>query len=324
MEAAHQVIDYDATPIGSLSVRRQVEEALNRLSLNKCDGVWQSLNRTHRHFPTARTIVVGDLHELTEPGGLDYLAAGPSSLSFVLLVRTERDRKHLFEPDTALRLNDDRFFVLDIKSGGVSEPSMAATLGDYFRAFIDRLQPDRVRTARFSSLDGVLWVEFGDGLERAVMWSSLPFASRLSFAPAAASAREHGQSVLLIDADGAELDVDAGALRGALDAGQLAEIDGQHRAERVAAGARIRSIRDGLGLSQEEVALRSGIPQESLSRIENGHRDPRLDTLRKLASGLAMDVSDLLSRMAVDVPNQEIEPTAPAPSKRKRLTAAHL
>lgn len=36
------------------------------------------------------------------------------------------------------------------------------------------------------------------------------------------------------------------------------------------------------------------------SHTENGHRDPWLETLRKLAAGLSMDVSELLSRMAGD------------------------
>ena len=37
-------------------------------------------------------------------------------------------------------------------------------MGEFFRGFIERLQPDRVRTARFSAIDGILWLEFGDGL----------------------------------------------------------------------------------------------------------------------------------------------------------------
>ena len=43
----------------------------------------------------------------------------------------------------------------------------------------------RVVEARFFLLDSVLYVRFGDGLERAVRWSELPFARRLAVEPVA-------------------------------------------------------------------------------------------------------------------------------------------
>jgi transcriptional regulator with XRE-family HTH domain len=39
-------------------------------------------------------------------------------------------------------------------------------------------------------------------------------------------------------------------------------------------------------MSQSELALRSGIPQNYISLIENGKKDPTLSTLQKLADGL--------------------------------------
>jgi transcriptional regulator with XRE-family HTH domain len=75
-------------------------------------------------------------------------------------------------------------------------------------------------------------------------------------------------------------------------------MDRRDHTERAATGARIREAREERGLSQEQVETLSGISQETLSRIENGHRDPRLDTLRKLAAGLSMDLPELLARMA--------------------------
>jgi len=128
----------------------------------------------------------------------------------------------------------------------------------------------------------------------------LPFAAKLLFTPANAAAREHGQAVLLTGADGSEHDIDAGALRSAVDPVHASSAGRLHAAERASAGARLRRMRESLGLSQEEVARRSGVPQESLSRIENGHRDPRLDTLRKLAAALGMDVPALLAAIAAD------------------------
>ena len=295
-------IEFDATAVRSRAVRRQVEIVLERLGVSRRDDVWRSLLRgSDRRAPEGPAVLVGDLHEVIGAGGLDTMTAGPSSLSYVLLVRTTLDARLRRQPDIALGLNDERLFVLELRDeapGGVSR--RGALLSEYFRALVERLQPDRVRSARFSPDDGVLWLEFGDGLRRAVKWAALPFAPRLSVTPVNAVAREHGQAVVLIDADGSEHDIDAGALRSAIDPAHASTAGRRHAAERATAGARLRRMRESLGLSQEEVARRSGVPQESLSRIENGHRDPRLDTLRKLASALGMDVPALLAAIAAD------------------------
>ena len=41
-------------------------------------------------------------------------------------------------------------------------------------------------------------------------------------------------------------------------------------------------------LTQKELSLRTGITQADISRIENGSRNPSLNMLKKLASGLGM------------------------------------
>ncbi|MEE4276062.1 MAG: helix-turn-helix transcriptional regulator [Thermoleophilia bacterium] len=294
-------IEFDATAVRSRVVRRQIEGALERLALRRHDDIWRSLRLRGRGAAGGRAVLIGDLHEAVGAGGLDALVGGPSSLAYVLLVRTTLDARLRRRPDIALGLNDERFFVLELRDEAAGGAAMrAALLSEYFRALVERLQPDRVRSARFSVEDGVLWLEFGDGLRRAVKWAALPFATKLLFAPVNAVAREHGQAVLLTGADGSEHDIDAGALRSAVDPVHASSAARRHAAERASAGARLRRMRESLGLSQEEVARRSGVPQESLSRIENGHRDPRLDTLRKLAAALGMDVAALLAAIAAD------------------------
>ena len=168
----------------------------------------------------------------------------------------------------------------------------------YFRGFIERLQPDRVRTARFSPIDGILWLEFGDGLNRAIKWDSLPFARQLDVTPLSASAREHGQSVHLVDAEGCKVDVDAGALRAVVDPDHLKLIEGEDRDLRAQMGARLRRVREESGLSQKRVSDRSGVAQGSLSRLENGRRDPRLETLRTLAREMDMALPGLLKSLS--------------------------
>ncbi len=58
-------------------------------------------------------------------------------------------------------------------------------------------------------------------------------------------------------------------------------------------GARVRAVREGRALTQQEVAERSGLGPEQISRIENGRRRPRAKTLRKLAEALGVAVEKL-------------------------------
>ncbi|MHB1685119.1 MAG: helix-turn-helix domain-containing protein [Bacilli bacterium] len=56
--------------------------------------------------------------------------------------------------------------------------------------------------------------------------------------------------------------------------------------------------RKELGLTQEEVALRAGIRQSAVARLEGGAAIPRLDTIVKIAIGLGLDVKLIANTMA--------------------------
>jgi ribosome-binding protein aMBF1 (putative translation factor) len=56
---------------------------------------------------------------------------------------------------------------------------------------------------------------------------------------------------------------------------------------------RVRSAREAAGMTQVELAERSGLPQSHISRIENGKLSPSRATLEKLARGLDRPLSDL-------------------------------
>jgi len=55
-------------------------------------------------------------------------------------------------------------------------------------------------------------------------------------------------------------------------------------------GALIKSIRSQLGMSQVALAKRAGIPQSTVSRIEQGPREVRLTTLRKVLEAISCDL----------------------------------
>jgi transcriptional regulator with XRE-family HTH domain len=59
--------------------------------------------------------------------------------------------------------------------------------------------------------------------------------------------------------------------------------------------ARCRTRAD---LSQEELGLRASVHRTEISQLERGLRMPRLDTIIKLAGGLAISPCELLDGMA--------------------------
>jgi transcriptional regulator with XRE-family HTH domain len=79
-------------------------------------------------------------------------------------------------------------------------------------------------------------------------------------------------------------------------------------------GERIRSLRTARGLSQEEVARRTGIGLKSYGDLERGHtRDPHYSTLRGVARALGVRVEELIEEPAVPL----AEPPREAGSSQK-------
>ena len=60
--------------------------------------------------------------------------------------------------------------------------------------------------------------------------------------------------------------------------------------------ARIRTLRRQSGHTMEGLALRAGIPPQTLGRIERGETSPTIRTVSKIASGLGVDVEALVAR----------------------------
>ncbi|MDQ6910180.1 MAG: helix-turn-helix transcriptional regulator [Actinomycetota bacterium] len=48
------------------------------------------------------------------------------------------------------------------------------------------------------------------------------------------------------------------------------------------AASYVNQARRAAGLSQRQLADRTGIPQSAIARIERGHQDPRVETLERL------------------------------------------
>jgi len=59
-------------------------------------------------------------------------------------------------------------------------------------------------------------------------------------------------------------------------------------------GTNLRAARKRIGLTQEEVAERSGVHATEVSRIEAGKRDPQVSTVAKLAKAVELPPGQLL------------------------------
>lgn len=59
-------------------------------------------------------------------------------------------------------------------------------------------------------------------------------------------------------------------------------------------GRRIRNLRRSKGLSQKELAKKSGLDLKLIRGVERGEADPSVEDLKKISEGLEAELIDLL------------------------------
>jgi len=63
-----------------------------------------------------------------------------------------------------------------------------------------------------------------------------------------------------------------------------------------ALGRAVKGRRQELGLTQEQLSLRSELHQRWISNVETGKRNPSYSSIRRLANGLDLGASELIAR----------------------------
>ena len=58
-------------------------------------------------------------------------------------------------------------------------------------------------------------------------------------------------------------------------------------------GQRLRQLRDGIGISQENFAASISMDRTYYSSVENGKRNVSLENIKKIADGFNMSISEL-------------------------------
>ncbi|WP_456598816.1 helix-turn-helix domain-containing protein [Blastococcus sp. SYSU DS0616] len=75
----------------------------------------------------------------------------------------------------------------------------------------------------------------------------------------------------------------------------MSTADDVRTARRKALGQAIRTRRQSLGLSQEQLADRAGIERKSVSRVETGAYSPSVDSLWSISDALEVPLHALLA-----------------------------
>lgn len=60
-------------------------------------------------------------------------------------------------------------------------------------------------------------------------------------------------------------------------------------------GNAVRNARTAVGLTQEELADRSGLDRSYIGGVERGERNPTLSVIEKIAVGLGVSLAELFS-----------------------------
>ena len=86
----------------------------------------------------------------------------------------------------------------------------------------------------------------------------------------------------------------------------------------IAFGSRVRTTRERLGITQEDLAVRVGISTSHMSIVERGVKVPRMDTVVKLANELDVSADFLLQDSIVQSRNNQLLSSIMELPERKR------
>jgi transcriptional regulator with XRE-family HTH domain len=82
----------------------------------------------------------------------------------------------------------------------------------------------------------------------------------------------------------------------------------------------VREARGRAGLTQRQLATKSGIPQETIARIERGRADPRVNTLDRLLEACEFGL-EVMPRLGIGIDRTQIQERLAAPMDRRLAVA---
>lgn len=86
------------------------------------------------------------------------------------------------------------------------------------------------------------------------------------------------------------------------------------------AGRMLRDARHRAELTQRQLARKSGIPQETIARIERGRADPRVQTLDRLLAACEYGLESM-PRLGIGIDRTQIDERLDTPMDRRLAIA---
>ena len=289
------------TRIGAVSFRKAIKRELVSLGYQPKPFAhfWASLDSGHAGAIPANLVVMADLSRLAEA----FAGAGRKvwrmcvHQSHVLLVAFLRGRSDVRCADTVddiLRASEGRLRVCTARK------PLSSHLRRHLADALEFSEPETLVDVRFSEADRTVWLEFADGLRRALSWRTLSSAldldrERPALRPETIRIGDHPETLELLDVRGREFQIDSAAIRALLDTRLAKDVYAASEAAAASLGDRLRRGRETARLTQSLLADRSGLTQEMISNLERGKHQPRFETLEKYAKGLGLSVAALLA-----------------------------
>ncbi len=294
--ATAMTVPVDFSRVGDRSVRGALEQAMRELGYRsrRFRGLWSALRSGDLSNLPAGLVVIADLTRLEKAfsntrEGIWRTFVRRTHPLLMALVRGRLDAGHADRVDELLRASESRVWVYAV-------PKVpGASLREQVAEVLEHTDPEAVIEVRYSEAERLLWVEFADGFKRPIRWAALGLDEvRPTLRPETIRVGRHPETLEVLDARGGTFEIDTAAVRSVADRRWEERQDAVSESAALSLGDRLRRRREGDGLTQEELAKRTGLTQEMISNLERGKHRPRLDTLERYARGLGLSVPVLL------------------------------
>ena len=288
---------YDWADIGSLATKALVKEVFSLLGRRPEaeEGVWNLFVREESREAPHGLIVMTDLSKCASKFQSArphrWLSAVRSARPYIVaFVRNKQDERYAAVVDDIVQASENRMVVCAIKKP--ARKSLQACIG---RALAG-IDPHSIINVRFDEDHHSLWLEFGDGKKAVLDWSRLGLSDiKPGLIPSSVAIGADLDSIQVLRKDGSLFDIDSTAVRSLVDQEVSSQIDRMASESAENVGLHIQKKRKSLGVTQKELARRSGLEQSLISKMERGRHQPRFTTLSRYAKGLKLSVPDLLS-----------------------------
>ncbi|HUJ69799.1 MAG TPA: helix-turn-helix transcriptional regulator [Syntrophorhabdales bacterium] len=288
----------DISAVGDVIVRGNLL-ALIREAGYPCrifDSFWHSFGAGSDGLPEG-VLVLGDLSTIvghyTRFRPHEWIASVREKRPyFVGLIRGKADERRICGADDLVRNSDMRLSLCrDLKRD----------LPDCLPKAASALEPHSLVDVRYSSLTRQLWVQFSDGLFGLVLWGALGLQRQVqSLMLQTATIGSNGTTIEILKESGDLFFVDGRSLRNVLAASCPPGVF------TTGVGSRVRSARIKAGISQCELASKTGIHQTRISRLERGHHHPRSSTLERVAAALGYTMTEFSPKDESEPPDRTL------------------